>query len=89
MSRIGGLRGERLIEGRSQRAAAFGRYGTRRACAGLPWCKVPLGPRSARFGLCHNRSQTSALANREQGGVGSRITSRSKYGTKKPKAAAA
>ena len=29
------------------------------------------------------------LANEVQGGVGSRITSRSKYGTKKPKAAAA
>ena len=62
------------------------RGGRAQDCPGVKYHLV----RGALDLVCVTQNATLVdLANEVQGGVGSRITSRSKYGTKKPKAAAA
>lgn len=76
---------------RTQCAAAFGRACARRQKSGLPWCQVPFGQRRFRFGEYTCFAGLLIGADRQmlmvivQGGVGNRVTARSKYGTKKPK----
>ena len=69
-----------------QHSVVMVRGGRAQDCPGVKYHLV----RGALDLVCVTQNATLVdLANEVQGGVGSRITSRSKYGTKKPKAAAA
>ena len=69
-----------------QHSVVMVRGGRAQDCPGVKYHLV----RGALDLVCVTQNATLVdLANEVQGGVGSRITSGSKYGTKKPKAAAA
>jgi hypothetical protein len=74
-----------LMMGRAQCAAALGRDGERRQKSGLSWCEVSRGERDNGPGTFLSDGDDITVLIAGQGGVPNRITSRSKYGTKKPK----